>query len=286
MIISVIIPTFNRESILKETLTSLYLSLHQLKNDIDVKVNFVIIDDGSTDNTSKMIKNFDDNIKIIIGDGGFWWTKCINYGVRYAIDNLNTQYVLLWNDDVLCDKNYFKNMFNILNKDKPKHIIFGSKVYDNLSKKPWASLMSFNKFTGAPGVIDKVSNYNAKYHYKCLAGMGTVIPKQVIETVGYWDEINFPQYFGDIDFTIRANKKGVDIKLQDSLIIYNKTEYSSYKGTNLKTFLESLKKENIKSRYNVYYRKKILKRHSSSFLWIGTFVSFYLKYIIKILLGK
>ena len=39
-------------------------------------------------------------------------------------------------------------------------------------------------------------------------GMGTVIPEHVISSKSwFWDQKNFPQYFGDSDYSLRCLKK-------------------------------------------------------------------------------
>ena len=57
MNISVVIPTYNRYDFLKRALNSVYAQIH-LPNEI------IVIDDGSTDNTTHIQKDFP-NIKYI-----------------------------------------------------------------------------------------------------------------------------------------------------------------------------------------------------------------------------
>ena len=62
-------------------------------------------------------------------------------------------------------------------------------------------------------------------------GMGTVIPEHVISSKKlFWDQ-NFPQYFGDSDYSLRCLKKGVEIKTNKNLVIYNKTKFSGINTT-------------------------------------------------------
>jgi len=53
MQISVVIPTYNRYEVLKRALASVYAQTHKAKE-------VIVIDDGSTDNTSQIIKDFPD----------------------------------------------------------------------------------------------------------------------------------------------------------------------------------------------------------------------------------
>ena len=62
---------------------------------------------------------------------------------------------------------------------------------------------------------------NEKIECDWLPGMGTVTHKSVYEKIGMLDEIRFPQYHGDSDFTLRAKKRGYKIIVYPDLKIYN-----------------------------------------------------------------
>ncbi len=61
MFFSVVIPTYNRADILKKTLAALY---HQSVQEIDYEV--IVVNDGSTDNTGKIVKEFQKNHKNLV----------------------------------------------------------------------------------------------------------------------------------------------------------------------------------------------------------------------------
>ncbi len=94
--IYIIIPVFNRKNFTRKCLIS--LRNQSLKN-----FKIIIIDDGSTDNTSEMLKNEFPEVHVIIGDGNFWWTRSINLGVKYVLENKG-DYILLLNNDTELDK--------------------------------------------------------------------------------------------------------------------------------------------------------------------------------------
>ena len=47
--------------------------------------------------------------------------------------------------------------------------------------------------------------------------MGVVFPVDVFKKIGLVDNINFPQYYGDADFTLRAKKNGFKIYCHNKL---------------------------------------------------------------------
>ena len=76
--LSVIMPVYNDEPFLNEAIESI---LSQTYNDFE----FIIINDGSTDNSLKIIKSYSDQrILILQHDKNKGISKALNYGLRYA----------------------------------------------------------------------------------------------------------------------------------------------------------------------------------------------------------
>lgn len=76
--ISVVIPTYNRAYIIENAIQSV---LSQSYENIEV----IIVDDGSTDNTAKVVKNFKDNrIKYFYNENNQGQSAARNYGVSKA----------------------------------------------------------------------------------------------------------------------------------------------------------------------------------------------------------
>jgi glycosyltransferase involved in cell wall biosynthesis len=103
--ISIIIPTYNRKSVLEKTLPS-YLEQMNIKE-------IIIVDDGSTDSTSTLIQEYlslDERIKYIRLD--------THSGAPFArltgIKNATGEYILFGEDDVEFDPNYSYNLLRCL----------------------------------------------------------------------------------------------------------------------------------------------------------------------------
>ncbi len=97
--ISVIVPTYNREKTIKKCVASL---INQTMKDIEI----IIIDDGSTDNTSNIIPD-DNRIKYI---------KRSNHGIgasrNYGIDNSNGEYIVFVDSDDYISNDCLEKMYN------------------------------------------------------------------------------------------------------------------------------------------------------------------------------
>ena len=105
--------------------------------------------------------------------------------------------------------------------------------------------------------------YNRIYEADWLPGMGTLIPCSLINDIGYWDDKNFPQYFGDSDFTYRAKLNGYKLLVYPELIIWNTTTSSGMKhNAKLKNFFRSF--TDIKSKYNIRKNIKFIRLYGKS----------------------
>jgi GT2 family glycosyltransferase len=272
--VAIIIPIHNRLEVTKKGISAIKRSLiSETQNTSFInKFNIIVVDDGSTDRSSEWISDNHPDIHLLQGDGNLWWSGAINMGAKYAIKTLYSDFLLLLNPDNVPQEDYFAKLDVILN-EKTESII-GSKILDIHTNKVWSKLKIFNKYTG----ISKNAEHKNHNSYKWVTGMGVIVPAIVIEKIGYWDASSFPQYFGDTDFCIRASKAKFDVICNDELVIFNRTEYSSYIGKDLKSFIRSLNKNNIGSRYNLVKRLKFYKKNCISPLWIITYLLYYLKY--------
>jgi GT2 family glycosyltransferase len=289
--IAILIPIYNRISTTIKGLESLGEALAQYRvfGKSSVTYSIVVIDDGSTDGSSDWILSNYKNIHVLNGNGHLWWTGSINKGANYAIQNLNSDYLLLWNDDIFPSKNYFIEIENILSDPSFKNTVVGSKiVFNNNPEKIWSVGGYFNKFSGYLKMEDKIQINPVKI-IECdwLPGMGTLVPVSNIKLLELkWDDKHFPQYHGDSDFTLRCNSKGMRIITNTDLLLSNNTETTGFnKKNNLKDLYESF--TSIKSNYNIKVDFKFYSRHgylpiayfgmlSKYFFFVGGFIKYWL----------
>jgi len=243
----------------------------------------IIIDDGSSDNSSDIILANYPNIKIMKGNGNLWWSGAMNLGIKYAL-NLGTDFILTLNNDNVVEKNFLKELVKCATEN-PKSII-ASKVYFIDSPK---------KIRYAGGYFDWKRGKTIELHYgeidhgkfaelkevEFLGGMGVLIPRSAFYDVGFFDDKNFPQYAGDVDYWLRAKKKGYKILLNPNSIIYDHVENSITKNLGKKIsplyILRALFSK--KSYINLKTQYKFFKRHCPKKYLIRGFILFYLECI-------
>lgn len=279
--IGIIIPIFNGIDLTKKCLENLDKQINSAKQ-TNIKHEIVIIDDGSTDGSADWISSNYPNIEVLKGNGNLWWSGGVNKGAKYAIETLRVDYILLWNNDIFTDTNYFTELHDIIAKEKADTII-GSKIYyDPQFQKIWSMGAIFDTKSGKKYLVgfnqNDTENFSKAIEVDWLPGMGTLIHRSVIETIGYWDEKVFPQYHGDSDFTFRAKIKGYKIKAYPQLRIWNNKEQTglSHRGK-FKFLFRSL--FDIKSNFNIKKDYLFYKRFVTSIKAYGPLIYKYYVYI-------
>lgn len=152
ILFSVVIPTYNRAGFIKKTVDSLLAQTY-------TKFEIIIVDDGSTDNTSEVIKGIDDNRVIYYQKENGERGAARNYGAKIA----KGHYVNFFDSDDLAYNNHLAeaNRF-IKENNNPNFFHLGydfkagnesliSKV-DNLSGDLHAKLIR-NNFLSCNGVF-------------------------------------------------------------------------------------------------------------------------------------
>lgn len=279
--VAILIPVHNRLSYTQKCLRSLSNEIEHI-NSTDIGFKIIVIDDGSTDGSSEFITQNYPDVILLHGNGSLWWSGAINKGAKYALKELDSDYVLLWNNDINTNPEYFENIVKIILSKDDKTII-GSKIYrDDYSNIIWSAGGIFNPKTGNKYMIGMnkkdTKEFNNIIECDWLTGMGTLIHRNVIEKIGYWNNELFPQYYGDCDFTYRAKLGGFKITVSPELKIWNDTISSGLKHQNkIKYMISSL--YDIKSIYNIKDNFNFYRLYSESIFAYKALLVMYFKYI-------
>lgn len=259
---AILIPVFNGLDFTKNCLNSLYGIFHNLGAQAGQFI-VVVIDDGSTDGTREWIEQHYQDTVVLTGDGNLWWSGGINKGIVYALQTLQCDYTLWWNNDIHCSHDYFINLLSIIDT-LPESTIVGSKIYFAGNQNTiWSMGGKFNPRNGEKNITgmfdtDK-DTYSQITEAEWLPGMGTLIHHTVYENIGMLNNIEFPQYHGDSDFTYRAHLAGFSIKVFPQLKIWNdKTNSGLEHNNNFRLLIKSLgdlKSNNHFMKDLLFYRK-------------------------------
>jgi GT2 family glycosyltransferase len=277
-VVSIIIPVFNNIRFTKVCLGS----LHELISGVTGTVfEIIVVDDGSRDGTADWIRSTYPSVHLLFGDGTLWWSGGINTGVTYALNELNTDYILWWNNDIKPAPDYFTQISKLINENDDD-VLIGSKIFILGKNLIWGMGGRFNPDNGIRymfgGMQTDSDAFRQPLEVDWFPGMGTLIHRKVFESIGMLDSENFPQYHGDSDFTYRAKKAGFKLIAFPSLIIYNdNTNTGMIHGGSSRNLYRSL--TSIKSNFNIRKELFFYRKHARSPLAYLYVMRNYFRYI-------
>jgi GT2 family glycosyltransferase len=277
MELALLLPVHNNLAYTKTTVEAVAEEFGKIA---DHTFRLIVIDDGSTDGTSEWVRAHHPATVLLHGEGNLWWSGAINMGAKYAMDVLHADYLILWNNDIQFEKDYFHHLCHILS-GSDHQTIYGSKIL--IKEQPglvWSMGGYFNPKTGAFGMHGYYDNDGKDYRIQkavdWLTGMGTIIPRQAVEQIGYWDSQHFPQYHGDSDFTWRAKMKGIKIMVHPELLIYNNVSSTGIEhGGSIKSLLRTM--TDLRSKTNFRVNLSFYRLHADGLRAYVPFLASYLK---------
>jgi GT2 family glycosyltransferase len=207
----------------------------------------VVIDNGSTDGSVEAISKTFPEIHLIRNASNLGVVGGRNQGIEYANNNFQYKYLFFLDNDTSVEKESLSELVNAVRSDKQIGLVT-PKSYMMSSSQVIASAggMGINLYTGfiydiGSGEVDKEQYDQPKFVTSC-AGL-VLVKKEIFSRIGWFDEIFNPYGWEDVDFSLRARKKGYKILYVPKAVIYHKggklgrgkalPEYEKYKARNL-----------------------------------------------------
>lgn len=247
----IIIPTFNRKDLLKQTLQNLYTQ--------SVRLGYIIIvNDGSTDGTTEMLEHDFPNVIHLMGDGNLWWTGAINKGIQYVLDNLSdVDGVILQNDDVLFDNDWVEKL--MLDVDRNPNSLIGCVNVNSNDKETitWAG-KNMNTWFATSNYYYRGKNINSIKNVQYinsfdLIGRGIYIPIEVFKKIGLFDYMHF-KHCGDTELPLRARMAGFKLIVTFNAIVYDMPDQTAKIDIKAKYTLKDFKYKFFDFRSNAYWK--------------------------------
>lgn len=137
MLLSVLIPVYNEEKTLKQILEK----VDQVKLPKNIRKELVIVNDGSTDNTKRILRSLLKNNSVLKGTTSIVFHHDTNKGkgaaIKTALSLANGDYLIVQDADLEYDPQDFIKLLNPVITKKAK-VVFGTRL-KNLPLRLWGN---------------------------------------------------------------------------------------------------------------------------------------------------
>lgn len=227
--ISIVIPNYNGEKILQDSLSkTVEAANYYLQKNIGT-VEIVIIDDGSKDNSMSIIKDFIQNnnykniqFKILQNEKNLGFSSTVNKGVEKS----GGEIVILLNTDVAPQKDFLMFLLKHFTDEKvfavgcvDKSIEGKNTVFRGRGIGKWQR----GFLVHARGEVNRSDTL-------WVSGGSSAFRKSIWEKLGGFNELYNPFYWEDIDLSYRALKSGYKVLFEPKSIVVHEHEKGSIKG--------------------------------------------------------
>ncbi|MFC1728405.1 glycosyltransferase [Nanoarchaeota archaeon] len=192
--IAILVPAFNEEGRIKRTINSL-LKLDYPKD----KLKIIMIDDGSTDNTLKEMRSYNDKRISVFTKKNGGKGSALNFGLKKT----NAEFVASLDADSFVMKDTLKKMIGYFERPKVMAVTPSLKVW-----KPKNILQKIQHIEYLMGVfLRKIFSFLGSIHV--TPGPFTVYRKKFFDKHGGYDEDNITE---DIEIALRIQSNHYEIE--------------------------------------------------------------------------
>jgi GT2 family glycosyltransferase len=228
---SVIVPTTNNSE-------QLYPCLTSIVSHSDMKVTeIIVVDNGSTDSTNQICEIFKtqlgDSFKFVRLEENKGFCVGTNEGLKIS----SGKYVVWLNDDTLATTNWLEGLRSSIETPHMTHSNIGlagprsNCVAGGQHIKELSKMLPTDLATVTPQVLAESHKYrlqsadgsvlNAERLTTFLSGFCLMVKREVMDKIGYIDELYSPGGFCDNDYVTRAIRAGFGCVISEHSFVYH-----------------------------------------------------------------
>lgn len=210
--------------------------------------HLILVDDGSEDGTSDYVRRQVKNLTVLYGDGGLWWSGALRKAYYFLTSARipNDDIILIINNDVSFTADYFENLIAdySLKRDSlvvSPSICSTSGTIEYGFQINWARLRFIRKKSRKDP--DAITTRGLYMFFETFKRIGPTRSKLI------------PHYLSDLEYTIRAKKKGFKLRISKTTTIYVDRTTTGLHSDNSKNWKEFLYNNLVskKSAFNYFY---------------------------------
>ncbi|WP_346295508.1 glycosyltransferase [Rhodopseudomonas sp. P1] len=266
----VLLPVHNRR-----TITLSFVEFFK-KQDYD-NARLVLIDDGSTDGTAEAVGDLVEDVIVLRGEGNWWWAGSLHQGYLWLRRNRipGDDVVLIMNDDTEFSADFISVGLRIL-RQHPGALLTATG-YNLKTGKPQDSggyIMDWSTL----GFSE--THENARIN--CASTRGLMVRvSDFLDVKGFHPRL-IPHYLSDLEFTMRAQKKGKTLMIHPDFRIGIDFETTGHRELGGETFRQYIKKVfSIRAAMNPIHWSNFIILHSDwryklpnlSRIWGGVYLN-------------
>lgn len=198
--VSIIIPVFNKWKFTYNCLDSLK------KNITGISYEVIVVDDGSTDETGKMMVVIK-NIVYIKNEKNLGFVGSCNAGAKKA----KGKYVVFLNNDTSVKKNWLSALLKTFQNNQKIGLVGSKLIYPDGRLQEAGGIIWKNENAWNYGRFqnpnDPEFNYLKDVDYCSAASI--MLPRDVFEKLGGFDVVFMPGYYEDSDLAFRVRQAGL-----------------------------------------------------------------------------
>lgn len=238
MNLSVIIPNYQGADLLSKNLPKV---LEELENYRDGKVEVIVVDDGSTDNSVEKLKKFP-KVKLLKNEKNSGFSITVNKGAKAAKGDI----LVLLNTDVYPQKGFIAPLVKHFKDEN----VFAVGCMDKSIEGDTTVLRGRGIGSWKRGFLVHQRGEVDKSDTLWVSGGSGAFRKTIWNKLGGLNELYSPFYWEDIDLSYRAQKAGYKILFERESVVFHEHE----KGA-------------IKKKFSPFKVKTVTYRNQFFFVW-------------------
>ena len=273
MKVSILIVTYQSQDEILQCIHSIY------NNILNVEFEIIMIDNASTDNTIKIVKNQFPDVIIQENKKNEGYASANNIGAKIA----KGDFLFFLNPDSIMTDNTIEVLLSIYNSDNKYGIVApqinnidGSFQFSTGETPTISSTLfeAYGMYLFLPKTFFGYRNASTKktnIHVDWVTGACFIVKKEIFVMLDGFDE-NFFLYLEDVDICIRTKKE-----IKKSIVYTTKTSITHFKGKSSKNNSYMSKLSSYRSK--LYYHKK----HNGYITYLTLFPIIYFSILFKLL---